>query len=338
MLRKHLPIALLVMLAAWPGNPAAQAASFTASLPLVVVPYPVAPLALTLYRASHSAIPPNIYLVQSDGSAERPLTTFQQDIVEPDPYEQAVQPSWAPDGTRLVYVYRRIGSSGNQTDLRIIDAAGNPLAVLVSEPLPTPATEFPLADPVWSPDGNQVAYTRWQNMQPSIWAINVDGTGAHQVIADASQPAWSPDGSRIAFSSQRDGNTELFVMQADGSGLLRLTETPDQEYAPDWSPDGASLVFVRRLQRGDYQVCVLDLARRSVRVVYEDNTGEPQFPGLPVLDNPDWSPDGVRIAFSWSWALPGGYSYLAITDANGGNAARVPTSRLTAGDPDWKPH
>ena len=44
------------------------------------------------------------------------------------------------------------------------------------------------------------------------------------------------DGNWIAFSSDRDGNSELYVMRHDGAEVQRITHTPDDEYAPAWSP------------------------------------------------------------------------------------------------------
>ena len=53
-------------------------------------------------------------------------------------------------------------------------------------------------DPALSPDGKQVAFTRWDGQDNgvtgSVWVINVDGTGERQVAAGANQPkspTWS---------------------------------------------------------------------------------------------------------------------------------------------------
>jgi TolB protein len=41
---------------------------------------------------------------------------------------------------------------------------------------------------------------------------------------------------RIAFMSVRDANLEIYVMNADGSGQTRLTDHPDEDAGPAWSP------------------------------------------------------------------------------------------------------
>jgi len=70
-------------------------------------------------------------------------------------------------------------------------------------------------DPSLSPDGQQVAFTRWEASNPgsqgSLWVINVDGTGERVVLNDVSQPkspVWSPDGSQIVINMQQGGRLE----------------------------------------------------------------------------------------------------------------------------------
>ncbi len=43
--------------------------------------------------------------------------------------------------------------------------------------------------------------------------------------------------------SDRDGTADLYLMDADGGNVRRLTSTPETERGPDWSPDGAAILF-----------------------------------------------------------------------------------------------
>lgn len=45
-------------------------------------------------------------------------------------------------------------------------------------------------------------------------------------------PTWSPDGTKLAFSSDRDGLVDLYAMNADGTGVVRLGDSPGQNWDP----------------------------------------------------------------------------------------------------------
>jgi Tol biopolymer transport system component len=90
--------------------------------------------------------------------------------------------------------------------------------------------------PDWSPDGKTIVF----DSRPSpysttgVWAVNADGTGARLLAAQAARPTFSPDGTQIAF--QRNG--DMWSMNADGSDQQRLTDAPEPDVVPRWSPDG----------------------------------------------------------------------------------------------------
>src|SRR5947208_14071250 len=60
-----------------------------------------------------------------------------------------------------------------------------------------------------------------------------------------------PSTARIAFVSTRDGNREVYVMASDGSAQTRLTNVPEWDYEPGWSPDVNRLAFVSQRGRCD---------------------------------------------------------------------------------------
>ena len=74
--------------------------------------------------------------------------------------------------------------------------------------------------PVWSPDGERIAFVSGGNLNSDIYVMNADGSGitrlTHNNDASIRRPAWSPDGERIAFS-RRDGNGDIYVMNVDGA-------------------------------------------------------------------------------------------------------------------------
>jgi uncharacterized protein YraI len=66
-------------------------------------------------------------------------------------------------------------------------------------------------DPVLSPDGQTVAFTRWEGESGSLWLIGVDGSNERQVlgfIKQAKGPDWSPDGTQIVLNFQHEGRLD----------------------------------------------------------------------------------------------------------------------------------
>jgi serine/threonine protein kinase/Tol biopolymer transport system component len=97
-----------------------------------------------------------------------------------------------------------------------------------------------------------------------------------------SWPTASPDGKLVAFTSDRDGRPRIWLRQMSSGDEVAVTEGVDA--VPRFSPDGASLLFVRRREAGSDLLRVAAVGGEAKRLVPDAVAG-------------DWSPDGKRIAF-----------------------------------------
>ncbi len=62
-------------------------------------------------------------------------------------------------------------------------------------------------DPCWSPDGQYIAFTRWEREHPGVYVMRADGSAERRLFGErqARTPAWTPDGQRLIFSRQHGG-------------------------------------------------------------------------------------------------------------------------------------
>src|SRR5262245_47902418 len=88
-----------------------------------------------------------IYKMNSDGSTQTRLWSNVDQI--------DVTPYWSPDATKIVF-----GSSrGGNTDIWVMDAAGNAQTRLTTNPAPD-------TFPAWSPDGTKIAFVSTRDGNP----------------------------------------------------------------------------------------------------------------------------------------------------------------------------
>ena len=52
------------------------------------------------------------------------------------------------------------------------------------------------------------------------------------------------EGGQIVFQSRIDDNTDIYVMDGDGTNVRRLTDAPEGDGSPRWSPGGARMFLL----------------------------------------------------------------------------------------------
>ena len=208
------------------------------------------------------------------------------------------QPSWSPDGRRLVYARDGV--------LYVRAVRGGPERAITKGPLVA-------SDPAWSPDGRLVAFTARRAIETTIDTVRPNGSGLRVVARGpparpqcsgqgALQPAWSPDGRVLAFVVE-----------------IQRRCTPYDDFGV------SSLVTMRR--NGTRRKVVVDGAAYVPRCAA---SAADVICGVGAFE-PTWSPDGRRIAFALQRPLD--RRTIAVVPAAGGRV-----HELVGGDaPAWQP-
>jgi len=105
---------------------------------------------------------------------------------------------------------------------------------------------------------------------------------------DDISPAISQDGSQVVFASNRNAYWDIYVLNLGDGQISRITDTPDFDGNPAWSPDSQWIVYETMI--GD---------QLEINILSSNNPGQNiRLTDNPALDqDPVWSPLGREVAF-----------------------------------------
>ena len=275
----------------------------------------------------------NLWLVNSDGTDHRPLTSGNH---------TDASPRWSPDGTRLAYLsdvdgkqqlYIRWMDTGQTARITNLDQSPEAIAwspdgkmlsfsslVLGKGPhladLPTPPAGAKWADPPSVYDRlvyrfNGAGYLKPGFMQ--IFVVSAEG-GAPRQITNGNFPnggnefgpnraSWSPDGKFLLVSVNRHPesdheyfDTEVYEFSlADGS-LRALTNRKGPDNSPAVSPDGKWIAYTGFDDRYQgHQTTKLYLMKRDGTAPHSISDKLDRD-----IENPQWAPDNSGVYFEYN--------------------------------------
>ena len=223
----------------------------------------------------------NIWVMNRNGSDKRQVTR--------EDFRLLYQPSWSADG-RFIAAKKHFttGRSLGTGEIWLYHASGGGGVALVKKPDDQHQKE--LGEPVFSPDGKGLYYTRNITRGP-------------------------------VFEYAQDSNTDLFNIERydlESGEISTVASGPGGSVRPTPAPDGKTIAFVRR-ERARSKLYVRDLASGVERKIYDalDQDVQETWAVTGVYPDMAWTPDGKSVVF---WA--GGK--LRRVDGDGRNAREIP--------------
>jgi serine/threonine-protein kinase len=204
-----------------------------------------------------------------------------------------VAPRLAPDDRRLL-----VTVEGPIADLWLYDISSGALS----------QTTFDASAsyPVWTLDGLRATFSSNKSGVPNLFWTDVFQQGPAERLAasdDLQIPgSWSPDGPTLAFVEQKPATgRDIWLLRLDRDRAARpFIDSPSDESAPRFSPDGRSLAYVSN-ETGRNEVYVRSLTDPArMRPVSTDGGAEPV-----------WARDGSELFYR------AGTKMMAVTIAAG---------------------
>jgi Tol biopolymer transport system component len=229
---------------------------------------------------------PDIWVMDADGSNQRPLTN-----------DEAVdsQPTWAPNGKRILFVSDR---SADNAQIFVVGPEGRGLRQVTSS---TGAK----STPSFSPDGFSIAYLTGGR----VFAVDLTGGHEQAILPTAEQSqamemlgvkqpyryiTWASDSTTMAAIQEAEGLQVAQIVPEPGAGPAIVTSLDNRPLAAEkvsvaWSKQGHKLAVALATMENLHLLAIRDFDNDLLQNVLRMN-------GEIGPDSPDWSPDERFLA------------------------------------------
>jgi len=206
-----------------------------------------------------------------------------------------------------------------------IDFSATPINILVDN-------EFAISSPCWSRNGAEVYYiAAGEREKTAIKALNLGARTVRTVYRGniTGSIALSPDGRELVFSEWLVSGpgyvrSDIFLYNLETGKKRRLTFN-ERAYDPDFSPDGAVIVYVSK-SLGQSNLILMDIKTGEKRQLTDNQDN-------CVYHRPRFSPGGRLIAVG-VWR-PGGYGDIEVIDRETGWVLSITSDRACDIFPVW---
>ena len=270
--------------------------------------------------------------VGKDANGNLVASNFQQLTTTPS---DKSQPSWSPDGTKLLFTGASTEFARNGTpfakDIFVVD-------VTQSDPTPLDLTKRAGDDveAAWSPTGKKIAFTSYyrDDGMPQLFLMNPDGSEQVRLSERFAEhsPTWTPkdtylyyvmDYADFSVLSMRDtwskyASTKKFDMSSNAGRLGLVSQ-------PQISLDGSMIAYTRTIG-GKTNIYTATTVGRGATVTQLTDSNKDS--------SACWSPDAKWVLFT---STRDDNSEIYIVGVDGKNPVNLTNFPSEEKDPAWQP-
>jgi Tol biopolymer transport system component len=186
--------------------------------------FAVSPSGAMVYQPAFSASARRLVVVE--GNEQTPLAA---------PLHAYVTPRLSPDGRRVL-----LGVADHAEHVWSYELATGALNQLTFEAANRA--------PIWSTDGQRMTFASTRHGPLNLFVVPANGEGPTERLAPSESlqvpGSWSPDGQTLAFMEQQASTGRDIMLLSRGGDRVAFMNTPADESAPRFSPDGRWIAYV----------------------------------------------------------------------------------------------
>jgi len=227
--------------------------------------------------------PYRLYLSDADTHNEQEILRHNWPIFSP---------TWSPDDSKVAFAMA--GSHGQGVFLFDLSKGDSPKRIT--------DRKHKASAPSWSPDGKKLAMQVLENGSADIYTMDIASKKMTRLTRHWSidaEPAWSPKNDRIVFTSERGGSPQLYEYRLDSGKISRLTFKGKQNLRASFSPDGKLITFVHLSRNSGYNIAVMNLETREMRILTDSSKGESEH------ESPSFAPNAGMVIYAANYAQKG---------------------------------
>ena len=242
----------------------------------------------------------------------------------------AEAPQWSPDGREIVFT-SSLGGAPELWSVRPDDGILTQLTVGLGG-----VGHLATFTPKWSPTGDYIAYISAKTGADEVWLWPTDGSAEFLLTglgARIEAMSWAPDGASLAVASNCLGKFDIYQVAVPSGETTRLTQDPQYEVYPSFTPDGKILYVRLNKSWTDHEVILMNTDGSDPKVVLLDTDFFDYHYGR-TFNYPKASPDGQTFLFR---SQRSGWYNVWAAPMEGGDPWQIAPAQADQSDAVWSP-